>query len=288
MVFEAGGISPSINLQFVTYTSTVPTVTQVLNNYSLIPAGFTNSGIAPGSLFHRQGLSGLASATSVSALNSSAAPGLPGTYNGATVSVTVNGTTTHPGLLLRQRHTPTRLGDAVQHPPPAPATVTVTYNGQTSAPFNITVVASAFGFGAYYGGGYGLGLATNASNYALYNYTNSVPPGTTIVLYGSGLGADSARDTTYTPVAFPIPGLAHIYIGGIDASIFYQGASGYPGLDEIDVTVPANTPTGCYISVVGVSTRLRHAHEFHHLCPSVPDPARIRASEINGTPTSQP
>jgi len=42
----------SIVLQFTTYESSAgPHITQVLNNYGLIPAGFSNNGIAPGSLF---------------------------------------------------------------------------------------------------------------------------------------------------------------------------------------------------------------------------------------------
>jgi hypothetical protein len=79
-------------------------------------------------------------------------------------------------------------------------------------------------------------------------------------LYGSGLGADPkpARDTTYVPVtsaaADSINALAHIYIGGVDATISYQGASGYPGLNQINLTVPITAPTGCNVSVVGVST----------------------------------
>jgi uncharacterized protein (TIGR03437 family) len=238
----------SLTIQFAAFVSNVPTITQVLNNYSRIPAGLTNSGIAQGALFIIKG-SSLASSTPQKV--NSAPPGLPTTLNGASVGVTVGGITTTPAFYYSSA---SQL-DLVMpsNTPIGPAQVTVTYNGQTSAPFAIQIAGSAFGFGSYYPGGSGLGLATNASNYALYNYSNSIPPGATVVLYGSGLGADSARDTTYTPVAFSIGGLAHIYIGGIDASIFYQGASGYPGLNEIDVTVPANTPTGCFISVVGVS-----------------------------------
>jgi len=202
----------------------------------------------------------MASATSVSytpcaspctQLISSAAPGLPTTSNGASVSVTVNGTTVTPAFYHASA---TQLALVMPSNTPVGAgTVTVTYNGQTSPPYNIQVVANAFGFAAYYGNGSGLGLSTNASNYALYNYTNSLAPGATIVLYGSGLGADPARDTVYTPVAFSINTLAHIYVGGIDSSIYYQGASGYPGLNEIDVTIPANSPTGCHVPVVGVN-----------------------------------
>ncbi len=67
----------SITLQYTTFfVPTVPVITQILNNYSLIPAEFSNSGIALGSLFIIKG-SDLASATTVSALQSSAAPGLP-------------------------------------------------------------------------------------------------------------------------------------------------------------------------------------------------------------------
>jgi len=247
----------TITLQFITFTA--PSISQVINNYSLVPPGFPNSGIAPGSLFIVKGGS-LASATSVSytpcaspctQLISSAAPGLPATSNGASVSVTVNGTTVTPAFYYA---TATQLALVMPSNTPAGAgTLTVTYNGQTSVPFNIQVVANAFGFAAYHGNGSGLGLSTNASNYALYNYTNSIPPGATVVLYGSGLGADPARDTVYTPVAFSVNSLAHIYVGEIDSSVFYQGASGYPGLNEIDVTIPANAPSGCHVPVVGVN-----------------------------------
>jgi hypothetical protein len=115
-------------------------------------------------------------------------------------------------------------------------------------------VASAFGFDAYYGTGSGLGVATNASTGALYNYNNSIPPGTTVVGWGSGLGADQPRDTTFTtPTGANINGLAAIYVGGISAPIGYQGPSGYPGLNQVNFTIPANAPTGCNVSVVGVS-----------------------------------
>jgi uncharacterized protein (TIGR03437 family) len=252
--------STSITFQFTSFvTSTAPagpTITQVINNYSLIPAGFTNSGIAQGALFIIKG-SGLASATSVTALNSSAAPGLPTTYNGATVNVTVGSTTTHPVFyyaeaiqlaLVMPSNTPVGAG-----------TVTVTYNGQTSAPFNIQVVASAFGFLSNDGSGAGLSRVVNitTSSPLYYSYTSSIPPGTTIELFGSGLGADPTRDTTFSQTSnfpFSINTLSAIYIGGIQATIVYQGASGYPGLNQINVTVPSNAQTGCNISMVGVST----------------------------------
>jgi uncharacterized protein (TIGR03437 family) len=225
-----------------------PTITQVANNYSYTPPGFANSGIAQGALFIIKG-TGLADPSAQAVLQSSA-NGLPTTLNGASVKVTVNGTTTTPVFyyaiasqlaLVLPSATPVGTGQ-----------VTVTYNGQSaSAP--IQVVQTAMGFDAYYGTGSGLGVATSNATGALYNYTNSIPPGTTAVLWGSGLGADPARDNTYVAAVFNINNLAHVYVGGVDAPIYYQGASGYPGVNQVDVTIPLNAPTGCNISLVGVT-----------------------------------
>ncbi|MGA3016923.1 MAG: hypothetical protein ABSF62_07365 [Bryobacteraceae bacterium] len=245
----------SISLQFDTFGSsapTGPTITQILNNYGLVPAGFTNSGISPGSLFIIKG-SGLADPNAQAVLQSSASPGLQTTLNGASVKVTVGSTTTVPVFyyaiaaqlaLVLPSNTP--VGNA---------TLTVSYGGQTSSPASFQVVANAMGFDAYYGTGSGLGVATNNATGALYNYTNSIPPGTTVVMWGSGLGADPTRDTTFsTSNINQIAGLSHIYIGGLDAPIVYQGPSGYPGLNQVDVTIPAGVAPGCNVSTVGVNS----------------------------------
>src|ERR1019366_9235972 len=124
-------------------------------NHGLIPAGFSNNGIAPGSLFIIKG-TGLADPNAQAlALQSSAGAGLPTTLNGASVKVTVNGTTTVPvfyyalatqlALVLPSNTLPTRQ-----------AQVTVTYNNQTTGAFPVQVVQSAMGFDAYYGTGSGL------------------------------------------------------------------------------------------------------------------------------------
>ena len=80
----------SITLQFTTFgasgAAAGPTITRVLNNYGLIPAGFSNSGIAPGSLFIIKG-SGLADPNAQAVLQSSAGNGLSTTLNGASVKV---------------------------------------------------------------------------------------------------------------------------------------------------------------------------------------------------------
>ena len=258
--YSVSGSFPSLTVSFTavgTITTggsgggggAAPTITGVLNNYSFTPPGFPNSGIAQGALFIVQG-TGMADPSAQAVLQSSASPGLPKTLNGASAKVTVNGTTTTPVFyyaiatqlaLVLPSGTPTGNGQ-----------ITVTYNGQ-SASFPIQVVSSAMGFDSYYGTGAGLGVATDNTTGALFNYTNSIPPGTTIVLWGSGLGGDSARDTTFVAPPTAINNLAHVYVGGVDAPIAYQGASGYPGVNQVDITIPASVSAGCNVSVVGVT-----------------------------------
>jgi hypothetical protein len=88
----------------------------------------------------------------------------------------------------------------------------------------------------------------------VFNYNKSASPGQNIILWGSGLGADAAdSDTTVTATPHPISVPLTIYIGGIQANIIYQGSSGYPGLNQIDVTIPPGVAPGCAVSVVAVS-----------------------------------
>ena len=249
-----GQTGTSVNLEFVTFGASSaaggPTITQVLNNYGLVPAGFPNSGIAQGSLFIIKG-TGLADPNAQAVLQSSADPGLPTTLNGASVKVTVNGTTTVPVLYYAIA---AQLALVLpSNTPIGTAQVTATYNNQTSAPFSFQVVQSAVGLDSYYGPGSGLGVATNAATGFLYNYANSIPPGTTVTLWGSGLGADPARDVKYVQAVFSINSLAHVYIGGVEAQLGYQGASSYPGLNQINITIPASAQTGCNVSLVGVT-----------------------------------
>jgi uncharacterized protein (TIGR03437 family) len=253
-VLVTNNAGAQITLQFNTFgvnaTGGAPNITKVLNNYSYTPPGFSNSGIAQGSLFVVVG-SGLADPTAVAVLQN-ATNGLPTTLNGASVKVTVGSTTVTPVIyyayagaiaLVMPSSTPTGSG-----------TVTATYNNQASNAFNIQVTSNAMGFDSYYGTGSGLGVATNVTTGALYSYASSIPPGTNVTLWGSGLGADPDRDTKLVGAAFAINSLAHVYVGGKDATILYQGASGYPGLNQVNITIPNDAATGCNVSVVGVNS----------------------------------
>ena len=238
----------SITLQFTTYiaaTPTGPTITSILNNSSRIPTGLPNSGVAPSSLFVIIG-TGLAAAGDAT-LHDSGGAGLQTTLNGASVAVTVAGTTVHPALYYA---TPTQIDAVLPHAtPPGTGTLTVTYNGGSSSSA-IQVVASAPGISTYNGSG----IATDAVTGALLTYASSGTPGEIIILWGTGLGADPAdSDTTYTgsPHAINVPLV--VYIGGVQANVAYAGASVYPGVDVIGVTIPANVLTGCWIPVAVVA-----------------------------------
>jgi uncharacterized protein (TIGR03437 family) len=248
--------SGSITLEFETFPASSsggggPTITGVVNNYSYIPAGFPNSGIAPGTIFLIFGTGMSAAPTGNVELQSSASPGIPTTLAGATLSVTSGGKTVTPAMYYA---TPMQIAAVLPSSTPVGnATITVTYNNAASNAFSFQVVPYALAFDTYYGTGSGLITATSTS-YALYSYTNSAKPGDTIVLYGSGLGADTAdSDTVYTTSPHAVNTPLAIYFGGVPGTIVYAGSSGFPGLDQIDVTIPENVPLDCYVGVVGVT-----------------------------------
>jgi uncharacterized protein (TIGR03437 family) len=246
--------STSLTIEYDTFGASGgasgPSIVAVQNNYSNLVVGQPNYGIAPGSLFDIYG-SGLSNLATYNGTESSATPGLPTTLNGASVTVTVNGVTTHPAFYFALA---TQL--AVVLPSSTPAgtgTVTVSYNSQ-NATAPITVLPTALGLDTLYGTGTGLGVVTNNGTGAIFNYTTSAAPGQTIVLWGSGLGADTAdSDTTYTSTPHAINVPLQVYVGGIQATVVYQGASGYPGVNQVDVTIPAGVQAGCGVAVVAVS-----------------------------------
>lgn len=227
-----------------------PSIAAVENNYSYTLPTAPNYGIAPGSLFVIFG-SNLSTVT-VPVLQSSAAPGVPQTLSGVSVSVAVNGTNaTVPLYYVSATQIAGILPSTV---PVGSGTLTVTNNGQASAPAPIRVVASNFGILTTNNFGYGPAAAYDANNKLLTAMT-SASPGQTIVLWGSGVGADPANDDRVFPQKqnnlTNVP--MQVFIGGISAPILYRGRSQYPGVDQIDVVVPPGGATGCYVSVIVMS-----------------------------------
>jgi uncharacterized protein (TIGR03437 family) len=258
VVANSGGV---ITLQFTTFgasASTAPAVAQILNNSSLTPVGMPNYGIAPSSIFVIQG-SGLADPGNPVLQDSSA--GLPSTLNGASITVVVGGVTTHPALYYTSA---TQLAAVLPAATPVGnGTLTVNYRGANSAPAPIQVVASAVGINEYnqipiplgvLNTVIDLGVATDAVSGALFSFTNSATPGEIITLWTTGLGADPAdSDTTYTSTPHSVNTPLQIYVGGVLATILYQGSAGYPGVNQINLTIPTSVTTDCQVPLVAVT-----------------------------------
>ena len=242
----------TIRLQFTTFgaaanSSGGPVIVAIQNNSSRIPAGYPNYGIAPSSLFVVVG-NGLAD-PGEPVLQSSEAPGIPLTLNGASISVTVNGVTTRPGIWYTS---PGQIAAVLPaNTPVGTGTLTVTYKGVASAPAPIQVVPAAVGINFYNAS---MGVATDAVTGALLTAVNAGAPGQNIVLWTTGLGSDPAdSDTIFSTTPHAVNTPLQIYIGGVLAVILYQGASGYPGVNQINVTIPASAPTGCSVPLVAVT-----------------------------------
>ncbi len=142
----------------------------------------------------------------------------------------------------------------------------VTYNNQTSAPQNVTVVARSFGIAAANSAGNGLAQATigninggisltrftaGAVAFGGLNWTlTPAHPGDTLVLWGTGGGADPANDTGGTSGDQTAAGNFIVSVDGRALTPLYAGASsGYPGLWQINFTLPADIALDCYAAV---------------------------------------
>jgi uncharacterized protein (TIGR03437 family) len=216
-----------------------PSVSLIQNNYSYVLPGMPNYGIAQGAIFDIFG-KGLAPAPST--LQN--VP-LPVVLNGTSVNISVNGVTTRAILYFVSQ---TQIAAILPSTTPAgTGQLTVSVGVDTSPAVAIKVVQSAFGMLTLNAGGSGPAAAFDVkSNYL--GFTNAANPGEVIILWGSGLGPAAGNETlTQVPVnLIDIP--IEVDIGGIPATVAYHGRSIYPGLDQINVVVPAVTP-GCYVSV---------------------------------------
>ncbi len=236
-----------------------PTITQILNNSSGTPPGLPNYGIAPSSIFIVTG-SDLADPGSPVLQDTTVPGGLPLTLNGASITVVVSGVTTHPALYYTS---PTQLAAVLPAATPVgTGTLTVTYGG-ANASASIQVVASAVGINHFnqipiplgiFNPNVDIGVATDAITGALLTFTNSGVPGEIITLWATGLGADPAdSDTAFSSSPHAVNTPMQIYVGGVQASILYQGSAGYPGVTQINLTIPASVTTGCYVSLAAVT-----------------------------------
>ncbi len=131
------------------------------------------------------------------------------------------------------------------------ASVIVEYNNSgNSNPAPVQIVSSNFGIFAQNSGGTGPGAVQNvlsATSQPTTTFNQPAKPGSTITVWGTGLGPISASDAGSPPIG-NLPIKTEVFIGGISATVLYNGRTPCcAGIDQIEVTVPQNAPTGCYV-----------------------------------------
>ena len=236
----------------ITYASTAPSMTGVVNVASNIPPGMGNYGIAQGSLFAVYGSNLGPDTLAVSQLPLSAA-GLSGT------SLVVGGTGASMQASVYFTRSDVVVGVMPSNIPPGNGTITVNYNGK-SGNLPVTIVGSNFGISnnAIPFASNGVGVLNTAAvtfpNYQPVTTTNTAKPGDILTVWGTGLGATpNGGGDTGAPPAGNIGQAPQVIVGGIESpSITYWGrAPGLiPGLDQINFQVPPNAPLGCNVSIV--------------------------------------
>ena len=232
-----------------------PIVFNVVNDASGLPQGLPGSGIAQGSLFLILGTN-LGPSTGVVASNFQNT-----TLANSSVSVTVGSTTVNALMYYSSYYQITALLPSAT--PTGSGTVTVTYNGNASATFSITVATSGFGIYTLAENGQGNAIVTQ-SDYSIvssipgtgalggggpYTYSGAANVGDTLIIWGTGIGPVSGSDQSGVGLGVNMPSIgASVLVGGIPATVTYQGRSGCCiGEDQINFVVPAGTPTGCAV-----------------------------------------
>lgn len=146
---------------------------------------------------------------------------------------------------------------------PGSYAVRVTYNAVASAPQTVTVAARSFGIATANSAGSGTAQATignvNGGVSLLRLTSGSVAfggltwtltpahPGDTLVLWGTGGGADQANDAGGSSGDQTDTGNFVVTVGGRQVKPLYAGASaGYPGLWQINFTLPGDITPDCF------------------------------------------
>lgn len=214
--------------------------------------------LAPGAMFVIFG-SGLGPAT----LSAAAGPAYPTNLAGTAVTFTPAA----GGAPLSARMVYTSAGQIAGLLPssivPGAYAVRITNNSLTSAPQTVTIVARSFGIATANSAGTGIAqatignvnngislvrLTTGAVSFNGLDWTLSpAHPGDTLVFWGTGGGADPANDTGGTSGDQTAAGNFTVTVAGRQIRPLYAGASsGYPGLWQINFTLPADISTGCF------------------------------------------
>ncbi len=240
----------------VTLTVNGPGAPVITSNGVVNATGYQNK-LAPDTVFVVFG-SGMGPA----ALAAAAAP-YPDSLGGTSITFTPTG----GGAAITAKMVYTVAGQVAGLLPssiaPGIYAVRVIYNGQPSAPQNVTVVPRSFGIATANSAGSGTAQATIGNvngGVSLVRFTTGslafnglnwtlspAHPGDTLVFWGTGGGADPANDTGGTSGDQTAAGNFVVTVGGRRIVPQYAGASsGYPGLWQINFTLPADIAPDCF------------------------------------------
>ena len=254
---SGAGLSP---LAFAVTLSVTGAGAPVITTGGIVNATGYQAKLAPDTVFVIFG-SGMGPAS----LTAGSAPNYPATLGGTSVTFTP----ASGGAAVTAKMVYTSAGQIAGLLPssitPGAYGVRVTYNGLASAPQNVTVVARSFGIATSNSAGTGTAQATIGnvnSGISLTRFTSGstsfnglnwtltpAHPGDTLVLWGTGGGADSANDTGGTSGDQTSAGNFSVIVGGRTITPQYAGASsGYPGLWQINFTLPSDITPGCFTS----------------------------------------
>ncbi|MEZ5393413.1 MAG: hypothetical protein R2724_11190 [Bryobacterales bacterium] len=178
---------------------------------------------------------------------------LPTTLSGTSIQATVGGTTVDCIMIFASAGQV--AGILPSNTPLGQGTMRVTYNGTSTTPFPVTVVAHSFGTFGINSAGSGPGVFTNALDPRIVNtITSSAKPGEWWDIWGTGLsGAPFPDNQPPTPaVDLRTQGggfTVQVVVGGQQAEVLYAGRSGCcSAVDQIRFVVPQNV-SGCYVPV---------------------------------------
>lgn len=214
----------------------------VVNGASFRPAAAPDSAVAAGSIVSIFGQNLAARTASATAV--------PLPSNLADTSVTIGG---RPAPLFFVSASQINAQVPWATPTGRAAVVVTTAAGQ-STPVDVRVADVSPGLFAVYPIGRGPGAVQNlqAGKLVANTFGKGVKAGGTVVLYATGLGAVAPT----LPDGAAASGLSKtkatptVLIGDRPAAVDYSGlAPGYVGLYQINATVPADVPEGCFVPV---------------------------------------
>lgn len=135
--------------------------------------------------------------------------------------------------------------------PLGPASLQLSVNNARSNPVPIQVVNSSVGIFAV-SNGWGPGILQNfisTNQQPINSLLESAEPNQTITLWGTGLGPVPFPDNG-PPTAMNLPIQTEVFVGGISATVVYNGRSPCcASIDQIVFQVPPNAPFGCWVPV---------------------------------------